>query len=42
MKKKLFNHKGKIALTLSTCLLLVCMLAGWMYRGWKGQLQYRH
>lgn len=28
MKKKLFNHKGKIALTLSTCLLLACMLAG--------------
>lgn len=28
MKKKLFNHKGKIALTLSACLLLVCMLVG--------------
>lgn len=28
MKKKLFNHKGKITLTLSACLLLVCMLVG--------------
>ena len=28
MKKKLFTHKGKIALTLSACLLLACMLVG--------------
>lgn len=28
MKKKLFNRKGKIALTLSACLLLACILAG--------------
>lgn len=33
MKKKLFNHKGKIALTLSACLLFG-VYAGWMYRGW--------